>query len=112
MLPFSLFGNIVQTHSCTVGTAIGSNFGLSILPKDTSTYGLDELGIEPPIFRLVDDLLYLVKHSCPTIGIVTIRRELGVPCLRSMKALCHGHSIDPYSVSLEYTGYGCAEKDN
>ena len=37
----------------------------SILPKDTLTHGLEEPGIKPPIFRLVDDLLYLLSHSHP-----------------------------------------------
>ena len=48
-------GANIHTHSYTDGTAIGSNLGLSILPKDTSTCGLEEPGIEPPILRLVDD---------------------------------------------------------
>ena len=33
----------------------GRNSGLSVLPKDTSTCGLEELGIEPRIFQLEDD---------------------------------------------------------
>ena len=32
----------------------GSNLGLSVLPKDTSTCGLEEPGIKPPIFQLED----------------------------------------------------------
>ena len=39
-----------HTHSHTIG-----DLGLSILSKDTSTCGLEEPGIEPPIFQLVDD---------------------------------------------------------
>ncbi|XP_067467834.1 large proline-rich protein BAG6 isoform X2 [Thunnus thynnus] len=53
------------SDSHTDGTAIGSNLGFSILAKDTSTCGLEELGIELPIFQLVDNLLYLLSHSCP-----------------------------------------------
>lgn len=37
------------THSYTDGTAIKSNLGLSILPKDTSTCGLEEPEIKPLI---------------------------------------------------------------
>ena len=60
----SIRGNlIIHTHSHTDGTAIRSNLGLSILPKDISTRGLEEPGIEPPIFRLVIDPLYLLSHS-------------------------------------------------
>ena len=33
----------------------GSNLGLSIFPKYTSTCGLEEPGIEPPIFQMEDD---------------------------------------------------------
>lgn len=40
----------------TDGTAIRSNLGSSILPKDTLTCELEELGIEVLIFLLVDDL--------------------------------------------------------
>ena len=53
----------IHTHSYTDGSAIRTNLGLSVLPKDTSTCGLEEPGIEPPIFRLVDDPLYLLNHS-------------------------------------------------
>ena len=40
-------------------SAIGSNFMFSSLPKETSTYWLQGLGIKPPTFWLVDD------HSSP-----------------------------------------------
>ncbi len=33
------------------------------LPKATSTCGLEEPGIKPPIFQLVDNPLYLLSHS-------------------------------------------------
>ena len=36
------------------GKAIRSNLGFSILLKDTSTFRLEESGIKPPIFRLVN----------------------------------------------------------
>ena len=53
--------------SCHAGccTATESNLGFSVLPKDTSTCGLEEPGIEPLTFRLVDDALYLLRHSRP-----------------------------------------------
>lgn len=58
-----------HTHSyrdvgaATLGanTSIRSNSGLINLPKDTQTSKLEELGIEPLIFRFVDDLLYLLR---------------------------------------------------
>ena len=40
----------IHTHSYTVGTAPGAILGLSILHKDTWTCGLEEPGIELPIF--------------------------------------------------------------
>lgn len=42
------------------GESIGSNLGFGVLPKDSSTCGQEEMGIEPPTQRLVDDLLYLL----------------------------------------------------
>ena len=39
--------------------------GFSILPKDTSACTLGETGIELPTLWLVDDLLFLLYHSCP-----------------------------------------------
>ena len=41
----------------------GGNVGFSVLPKDTSTCGQEEPGFEPPTFRSLDDLLYLLSHS-------------------------------------------------
>ena len=43
-----------HTHSPTDGTACGSSLGFSVLPKDTLTYGLEEMGFE---------LLYHLSHS-------------------------------------------------
>lgn len=50
------------TPSRVDGTAIGSISKLIILPKDTSTRGLEEPGIKPLILRLADDPLYLLSH--------------------------------------------------
>lgn len=44
-------------HSHTNGTAFGSNSGLSFLPKDTLTWGLELPRFKPLIFRLVDEPL-------------------------------------------------------
>lgn len=55
----------IHTHSYTVGVTIRSNLGLSI-PK-TSIWGLEEMGIELPIFWLVDDPLYLLYYLMSTI---------------------------------------------
>lgn len=52
----------------TGGTIQGPNLPIrefSILPKDTSTCGLEEPGMEPQIFRLADDPLCLLSHSRP-----------------------------------------------
>lgn len=44
-------------HSHTNGTAFGSNSGLSSLPKDMLTCGLELPGFKPLILRLVDEPL-------------------------------------------------------
>ncbi len=51
------------THSHTNGTAMGSNLGFSISPKDTSTCIAEEPGIDPPTFWFLDDPLCLLSHS-------------------------------------------------
>lgn len=38
---------------------------LSILPKDTLVYQLQQPGINPPIFQLVNNLLYLLSPTHP-----------------------------------------------
>lgn len=58
LLPADKTELLIQT---TNGTAVGSDSGLSILHKDTWTCELEEQGIEPLIFRLVDDLLCLLS---------------------------------------------------
>ena len=65
-LPFILQAIFTHshTHSYTNDTAFMSNLGFTILPIETLTYGLEESGIEPPIFRLVDVPLCFLSHSC------------------------------------------------
>lgn len=53
------------TFTHTLTWIIGANSGFSILPKDMPTCRSEELAIKPPIFRLVDDLFYLLSHNHP-----------------------------------------------
>ena len=41
------------TPTCTDDTQLGGNLQFGILPKDTLTHGLEELGIKPPPFQSV-----------------------------------------------------------
>ena len=68
----------------------GRNLGLSVLPKDTSTCGLEEPGIAPPIFQLVDDLLYVLSHSCPD----SVSSEWVVAATRDLHIECHVRMIE------------------
>ncbi len=38
------------------------------MPKATSSCGLEEPGIKPLIFQLVDNPLYCLSHRCPSIS--------------------------------------------
>lgn len=46
---------------------IRSSLRFSVLLKDTLTSGREELGIKLPTLQLIDDLLYLLRHSRPII---------------------------------------------
>ncbi len=55
------------------GLPIGRNLGFSILLKDTATQGQEEPGVEPPMLRLMDDLLSWATASqghlhCPVVA--------------------------------------------
>ncbi len=57
---------------------IGTNLGFSVLLKDTSTHGysypcVEVSGIELPTWRLMNDPLYLLGHSCPVHLLLTMR---------------------------------------
>lgn len=54
----------LANQSCAEGTAIRSDLGFSVLPMDIMrTAGA---GIEPLIFQLLDDRLYLLSNSHPS----------------------------------------------
>lgn len=59
-------------HSHTHGTAFGSNLGFSVSPKEMLTCEPEETVMEPPIFGLVDNLLYLLNHTTGGISIVVV----------------------------------------
>lgn len=63
-LHLSVF-NLKFTTIHTTLNNLESNLGFRILPKDTLASRLDYSGFEPPTFRLVGNLLYLVIHSQP-----------------------------------------------
>lgn len=62
-LLFKLKCFLQLTHIHTLTVALESNLGCSILPKDTLACRFEHPGIEPPTFRLVGDLLYLLRYS-------------------------------------------------
>ena len=49
----------------------------SILPKNTLACALEELGIEPLSFWLVDDWLYLLSHSRTIVVVAKIKSTYG-----------------------------------
>ncbi len=50
------------------GLTIRSNVGFSVSPKDTSTRGSEELGVNPPTVHLAYNLLYLLSHTSALSG--------------------------------------------
>lgn len=60
------------------GTAIRSNLGSCILPKDTPTCELEEPGIEALIFLLVDDLFSLQRAKMRKFSATSHQRVDGV----------------------------------
>lgn len=58
--------NLKFTHSYSNGCIKGSS-EISILPKHTSTCRLEEPGIKPATFWLVNDPLHLLSHSHPKL---------------------------------------------
>jgi len=55
-----------HTHTHTGGAAHLEQFRVQY-PAQRTHQLLVEPGIEPPTFWLVDDLLYLLNHSCPSV---------------------------------------------
>lgn len=73
------------------GTAIRSNLGSSILPKDTPTCELEELGIEALIFLLVDDLFSLQRAKMRKFSANSHQRVDGVES--TQKTLFNSFSV-------------------
>ena len=89
----------IQTHPYTVGTAIRSTVGLSILPKDTWTFGLEEPGIKPPIFNGIFQIsicTYLqndLGYGCR--GISTSEINFSHLCSRNVKMIKENDALCP-----------------
>lgn len=69
----------------------GQNSGFSTLPTDTSTCGLEELGIKPPTFQLAADLLCLLSNSHPKLK--TKEKNVVELWLDSSQELSHSFSL-------------------
>lgn len=77
------------THTLTYWLqSIGSNLGFSHVPKDTSTWGLVELRMEP-LAWLVADKLYLLSHSRPKVLQIHITQSTAFICAVKWKAIVH-----------------------
>lgn len=63
----SYYQSHLPTHICIQRVSTTHKTLASILPKDTSTCGLEELGIEPPIYRELSETTQLWLISSPGV---------------------------------------------